>query len=340
MLYLEKKWAAQIGVNLDRFTWKTSDVANFRCNICGDSKTNLRKARAYFYPIDNTLAFRCHNCGASMSLSNYIKQEFPQYYPEYVKERFEEKASSKPLQEFTHSKPKDKQAHKPVIDINRLTNLLDLADDHPAILYVKKRKIPDDAICHIYFTENFGFWVATVCPGKYDKIPTDKRLVFPIYDKTGERIIGAQARALEKDSKIRYITLKFDDDESKIYGRENLNTSYPILVTEGPIDSLFLKNAIALCGGDISYDLQDYDKSQITIILDNEPRSPETLSRYEKAISNGFSIVVWHGIPSRLKDINDMILDGFTIQQVQSIIDKNTFSGMKAKLEFAKWKKQ
>ena len=39
------------------------------------------------------------------------------------------------------------------------------------------------------------------------------------------------------------------------------------------------------------------------------------------------------------KDINDWILTGATPSEIQSIIDRNTFDGLRAKLEFDRWKK-
>lgn len=340
MLYVDKKWVNVIGQRIDMFKWQTEDVARGRCPICGDSKKSKSKTRLYFYPVDGKYFIRCHNCGASKSIGNFIKDQFPEVYSDYTMERFTEKSSSVGgMQTFTEPQPKVKEKPKPVVKNNRLTPLSDLNPDHPAMLYVKERNIPDDAICHIYFTKNFAYWVELVYPQKYQKLPTDSRIVFPIYDKTGEHLIGAQGRCLGSSNSIRYITLKFDTDESKLYGRERLNTSHPILVTEGPIDSLFLPNCLALCGGDVSYDLKEFDSKNVTVVLDNEPRSKETIARYEKVIDSGFNIVIWSGIPSNLKDVNDMILAGYSRDDIVSIIKNNSYSGMKAKLKLSTWKK-
>ena len=39
-----------------------------------------------------------------------------------------------------------------------------------------------------------------------------------------------------------------DDDEPKIYGLDKIDTSDPVYITEGPFDSTFIRNAIAMCG--------------------------------------------------------------------------------------------
>ena len=58
----------------------------------------------------------------------------------------------------------------------------------------------------------------------------------------------------------------------------------------------------------------------------------------EKTIEKGCSIVLW---PEQVeeKDINDMILSGMSKEEVQKIINENTFSGAGAKLRFAEWRK-
>ena len=44
---------------------------NFRCPICGDSKKNKSKTRGYLYAVKANTNFKCHNCGASMSLTTF-----------------------------------------------------------------------------------------------------------------------------------------------------------------------------------------------------------------------------------------------------------------------------
>jgi hypothetical protein len=39
------------------------------------------------------------------------------------------------------------------------------------------------------------------------------------------------------------------------------------------------------------------------------------------------------------KDINDMIIAGYSKEQIQDIITNNTFSGASARLRFAEWRK-
>ena len=44
----------------------------------------------------------------------------------------------------------------------------------------------------------------------------------------------------------KYITIKFQEDKPKIYNLDRLDLNKPVKITENPIDSLFLSNAVAL----------------------------------------------------------------------------------------------
>ena len=107
------------------------------------------------------------------------------------------------------------------------------------------------------------------------------------------------------------------------------------MITEGPIDSLFLDNAIALAGADAVVNIQH---SQCTMIYDNEPRNKQIVDRMMNAVHNNFNLVIW---PKSLenKDINDMIIAGKTPAQVASIIYSNTFCGLSALQQINSWKR-
>ena len=59
--------------------------------------------------------------------------------------------------------------------------------------------------------------------------------------------------------KLRYITTILDKRYPKLYGLERVKFESTIYVTEGPIDSLFLSNAIAMCGADVTLDKDIYN---------------------------------------------------------------------------------
>ena len=63
--------------------------------------------------------------------------------------------------------------------------------------------------------------------------------------------MGFQGRAFHNPTQMRYITVMLEKDAPKIYGLDKINESKPIFIVEGPFDSLFLDNSVAMAGSDI-----------------------------------------------------------------------------------------
>jgi len=324
-----------IGFHLERFKWiHPSKVANCRCPICGDSATNKRKARGYFIQFKDTFFYKCHKCGASLSLSQFLKDKFPLIYQEFRLEKYKNSKSDSIQLDESETIPLE-----PIKTTSRALSLADLPNTHKAVQYVSKRLIPQSRWDDLGYVKNFSeFVIETSGLDKYKRLPKDERIILELRDQKGN-LFGIQGRALNPLAHMRYITIKFDDDKPKLFGMENLNTAHPIIVVEGGFDSMFLPNAIAICGGDVSMSLQGLKKLNVTVALDNEPRSKDTIHRMEKAIEMGYNICVWR-IDPQYKDINDMILKGgYTEKQIHEHIVMNSYQGAKAKVALAMWKK-
>ena len=124
-----------------------------------------------------------------------------------------------------------------------------------------------------------------------------------------------------------------NDDAPKIYGLDEIEKDKTVYITEGPFDSTFISNSIALCGAD--GDVSKWGIGDCVWIYDNEPRNPEIVRRIQSKIESGESVVIYPNSVTE-KDINDMVLSGL---DVQSMIESNTYSGLEAKLKFTPWKK-
>ena len=119
----------------------------------------------------------------------------------------------------------------------------------------------------------------------------------------------------------------------KIFGLNRIDKNKPLFAVEGPIDSLFLDNCVAVAGADFNKLPLDY-----TIIFDNERRNRELLKQIEKTIDNGYKVVLWPD-DIKEKDINDMILSGKTKQEIKLTIEENTYQGNMAKMRLTTWRK-
>ena len=175
----------------------------------------------------------------------------------------------------------------------------------------------------------------TIIPNKFPSVEGDHpRLVIPFFDEDN-KFFCFLGRAFGNE-KPKYITLKLDPDKNKIYGLNRVDKSKHILVVEGPIDSLFLDNCIAVAGS--TNFAKDIPKENTTIVFDNERRNREILIQVKQIIDKGYNVVLWPD-DVKEKDINDMILSGKTKDQIQTIIKNNTYQGNMAKMKFATWRK-
>ena len=321
MNLVDSKYIGLVSSRLQKFKRVKPDLYNFRCPICGDSQKNKSKTRGYLYAVKADMNFRCHNCGASMTLSNFIKKIDPALHKQYVFERFKDGKTGRGTvveePKFNFEAPK----FKPKLDLPK-------ASENPiAKRYLEKRKLNPDKF---YYADKFKAW-SNSHKKTFDDLTYDEpRIIIPLFYRN--TLVGFQGRSLGP-SKVKYITVMINDDAPKIYGLDTIRKSSPVFVTEGPIDSTFLRNSIAMCGAD--GDVGKWGISTPVWVYDNEPRSKEITSRISSAIAKGDSVVIWPtGIKE--KDINDMILAG---HDVQSIVESNTYSGLEANLQFTTWKR-
>tara|TARA_B100001093_G_scaffold516256_1_gene594613 strand:- start:620 stop:1594 length:975 start_codon:yes stop_codon:yes gene_type:complete len=320
---IDSKYIGLISSRLQKFKRVKSNLYNFRCPICGDSQKHKNKARGYFYQVKTNTNFKCHNCGASLSFNNFLKQIDSTLHKQYTLEKFKE----------GHAGGRNFVVEEPKFDFTKpvFKSKLDLpkASEVPiAKEYLTKRKLDPSKF---YFAQKFQEWTNKQ-KQTFDNIVRDEcRIVIPLYD-TNSELIGFQGRSLGPNS-IKYITVMLNDNKPKIYGLEKINEREPIFIVEGPFDSTLVENSIAMCGSDV--DIRTYNWSDYIWVFDNEPRNREINNRVSKIIDRGDKVVIW---PNHInqKDINDMVLSNI---DVMSLLKSNTYSGLKAKVKFNNWKK-
>ena len=319
---VDSKYIGLVSSRLQKFKRVKDNLYNFRCPICGDSQKNKNKTRGYIYQVKNNINFKCHNCGASMSFNNFVKTIDPTLHKQYTLEKFKEGHTGR---NFVVEAPK-LEFTKPVF--KKSINLPKASSNPVAKQYLLNRKIDPDKF---YFADKFMEWTNTQ-KRTFDTITRDEsRIVIPMYD-SDKNLIGFQGRALGK-SFTKYITVMLDEEAPKVYGLDTIDKTSTVYITEGPFDSTFIRNSIAMCGADA--DISSWGISNPVWVYDNEPRNREIVERIRKTIDTGDSIIIW---PTNIeqKDINDMVLAG---HDVMSMLKLNTYSGLQAKIKFNNWKK-
>ena len=322
MDFVDSKYIGLVSSRLQKFKRVKADLYNFRCPICGDSQKNKNKTRGYIYPVKNNTNFKCHNCGISMSFNNFLKELDSVLHKQYTMEKFKQGHTGK---NFVVEEPKFEFA-KPVF--KKKLDLPKASENPIAKEYLENRKLNPEKF---YFAAKFKEWTNTQKQTFYKTDCDEPRIIIPLYD-FDNNFIGFQGRSLVPKS-VKYITVMLSEDSPKIYGLNTIKKDETVYVTEGPFDSTFIRNSIAMCGADA--DVSNLGFSRVVWIYDNEPRNKEIVDRISKTINRGENVVIW---PTTIqqKDINDMVLAGLNVMDV---LKSNTYTGLEAKIKFNNWKK-
>lgn len=337
-LYLEINYAKMVGSSLDRFKIKKESPfhANARCPVCGDSATNKSKTRFHILQKESKLICHCFNCEYSASFTYFLKTYYVNLYNDYFFEKYRKdtiKPESKPIPDTDLIPTRIVQGKKIKLD---LVLLSDLPETHPAVIYAKSRKLPDYPF--MYAPEFYKFssqFNEDLSEYKKD----EPRLIIPFFDREGS-VYAYQGRDLSGKSNQKYITITINPKIPKIFGLDRISFKKPVIIVEGPIDSLFLDNCLASVNASLVATAKKLssaiNSTLLTLTFDNEPRNSTIVDMYQDAIKVGYKIVIWPKSVEGIKDVNEMVLSG---KDVKKIIGQNTYSGLSAQLAFQNWKK-
>ena len=330
--YIDVKYINLCSTVLERFKQKQTNLWNFRCPICGDSKKHKNKCRGFIYEKRNKYFYRCHNCNVGTSFNKFLEQISPALHKDYLTENYKEDAWRK---EDVKELPKFDFVPKFNSILEGMDTIASLAQDHPAYIYLQKRLIPEKYFKYLYLCKEFKKWTNTLIAGKFSLASMDydsPRLVIPFFDEN-HNVIGYQGRSFDPKERSKYITIKMKGVDNLIFGQERLDIKKKVYCVEGPLDSLFLPNCLATAG----LNFKGLKMNNI-IVLDNERRNEQIVSALQKVVINGYNVCIW---PDNVKekDINEMIMNGMTSEEIVSIIDNNTYSGLQAEFQLSQWKR-
>ena len=309
---------------------------NLSCPYCGDSTKNKFKARGYLLTKKGAYYYYCHNCSISKKFDQFINDHDPMLYREYKLEKLKDSSNLEKTEHIststvkTSSFPSYRQSGSP---LRKLKKVSQLDWNHPVKKYIQNRMIPNKYHAKLFYCPKFYQWTNSIVPGKFKEEGKDEsRLIIPFLDEKGN-MFGFQGRSLSAESNLRYITIMLDESKSKLYGLDELDFGKTVYVVEGPFDSMFVSNAVAMAGSDVTVPFKD-----VVMVYDNEPRNKEIVKKMEKSIDQGRKIVVW---PSKInhKDVNDMVIAGMRCADIRLIIQNNTFSDLSAKMALNVWKR-
>jgi hypothetical protein len=353
-LWRDEKYLRLLSPTLSRFTQKTTHTYNFRCPLCGDSETNKAKARGYIFAKGDTLLYKCHNCSVSLPFSALLRSQSRHLYDEYLLERLKEDGQRQPDRpEAVFQTPTVAPARSPMSDSPVYPlSILDHAYPSLHVVYTFAkdiRKLPITVFDRLYATEKAHTWIRSVllaaattdeekveAEKKSEKVSDDLPYLVTPFRMLDGSWFGAQLRPVERKE---FTTFRWAHDPLKVFGLDAWNPLKLTYIVEGPIDALFIPNALSPCGSDLLTGmrcLEDADilksSSRRVYVWDNEPRNKEIVKHIRMAVKLKENVVIW---PRRApKDINDMVRAGI---DVMDVLPKRTFFGLNAELELAAW---
>lgn len=343
--WIDLKFAKFAGINLQQFKENGRNKFNFRCPYCGDSKKNPYKSRGYLFENKNApgLVFKCHNCGKSCSFDNFLKDQNNQLHNEYKLEKMQAKGQNtltprKTIEQFAQGSQSRLRKFIPDDTVSLGERISDLPEDHVARLYLESRRIPSEAFTRMFYTDDIAPIAIEINP-EYAKrkLPKGPRIVLPLKNANGE-LFGFNSRAID-DNDMRYITLVQEGFQGhKYYGMERFNRDRPGYLVEGPFDSEFLPNCLAIVGANrLKQGYVPFDADRVTVVFDNQPRNKDLCKMINQTINAGFQVCIWDSA-FPYKDLNEAVEDGVSPENLKKTIDENSVKGLKATLKFTNWK--
>lgn len=306
------------------------------CPICREGKSWGKKRRLY-YKLEKNYIF-CFNCGWKGGTVEFIKHVTGLTFSEIVKESGEYDTDNiTAVEKNIQPKPvsDDNIPTLPTDSINLYDESQtkwwsDSANVARCIKYIQDRKL-DVAI-----NRPRSLWLSL-----NDYIHKN-RLIIPFYSND-KKIIFYQSRSLVKnDNRPKY--LGKSGGEKSIFNIDNIDTNLSsIFIFEGPIDSFFVKNGIAVAGitsgpgQDLNKlqqkQLNDYRLYDKIWVLDSQWLDDTSYSKTKMLIEQGETVFIWpESIGRKYKDINELCVSIDQPGIGYKYILNNSYTGMKASL--------
>lgn len=340
MIWRDEKYLRLLSPQLERFSQKQPHTFQFRCPLCGDSERMKSKARGYIFPKNTVLMFKCHNCGEALPFAALLRRMSRYLYDQYILEGLRDQREPAYEPDVTTAPPRD--SFRP----GELPSLADCQSRqspcYPVYAFAKNRQIPEAAMSRLFATMNARTWMTPLAGEDKAKALIDNApyLVIPLTLPDGTWY-GAQMRLLTRKE---YLTFRWEQEPLKVFGLDAWDNTRLTYLLEGPLDTLFIDNAIAGCGSDLLGTMRVMREHKLcdaslphVYVWDNEPRNREVVHHVEQAIVSRVPVVIWpKGFP---KDINDAVREGHTVSNILQVMKSRTFVGLRAELEFQQWKR-
>jgi len=330
---------------------KYNDTYQAECPICREGKSSGVKRRCYYIP-KKDLIF-CHNCGWSSKSLKWIAKVSGNSVSDIINDIKDA--------DYDYGIPNDistlvQEKHFETTDIpNDGIDLFDidreqLRDDGESILTKDQSQIVERCLD---FIESRRLKTAVNKPNRlyvsFRDATHKNRLIIPFYDTKGRVIFYQSRQIIAGDPRPRYISKT--NGEKSIFGIDKVTPdSNYVFIFEGPFNSFFMKNGVAVGGiQDSQQTFTQLQQEQMEkylrfykkiFVLDSQWKDQTSLSKSEKLIDNNETVFIWpENIGKRFKDFNEIAIKGNLDHISQDFVVSNSFSGLTGKIKINQIKK-
>lgn len=321
----------------DQLGKKTNLSYSCKCDICGDSKKNnkIKRLSLYTRPQWEADTVGCFNCGAQMTMRQYLKEYHPHLYANYIDE-----ISGKAIDDLSIIFSNNKVSEESKLILNTFEDMISLKtfslsgdiencnDNDECLNYLSKRNISPE-------NQNWYFSSDEIIVNDI-KLKLKNYIIIPLENNYGE-IYGFYSRCITE--KKFYTYLPNENYGYKCWNWFSIDKSKTVYICEGIFDALSLSstNVVSMLGSDINPDRLAELKKPV-FIFDNFYRDKTGLDKAKKMAELGYDIFIWPDSikpKSNIKDINDIRRLGASQDVIQKFIDKNIYSGIEAMVKLS-----
>lgn len=300
---------------------KSTNTYEGGCCICREGNSWGRKRRLYYIVSDNKVC--CHNCGWYGTPIKWVQEVSGLSWSEIYKE----------TEEYDHvpGLETDTPTTYSVPDIPH--DSINMFDTHQLRYYSNNQHVK---MC-LDLIASRRLDTAVNRPKALYMSLTDKihknRLLIPFYDVNG-KVSHYQSRKIVNDHTPKYLSKT--NSEKTLFNVDNLTDPDHIFIFEGPIDSFFMRDAIAVAG------IQDTDKLALTEsqqtqldrymlskkiwVLDNDETGR---SKSKKLLERDECVFVWPRELKKYKDFNDICVQTGRDEISREFVLKHSYCGLK-----------
>jgi len=308
-----------------RTVYKTGQSAyNAECCICNEGKSSGRKRRLFYFT--QKRYFYCFNCSQSWTEAQWLQKVTNYNFIDILRD------CSQFTVEFKPEVTKKSIVSEETKEIHPLPiGCIDLENEEQINFYSSQKKVYSKLQHAIEYCNSRRLFTAVnrsrhLYVSFEDKKHTN-RLVIPFYDKDNQ-LVCYQSRSLLSSQFPKYLT---KEGEKCLFGEDKIDPTIPyIFIFEGPIDAMFVRNAVAMAGTDASTKQQQLLNNSIgyekIFVYDNDKGNTSLTKKIKNKLKNKQKVFVWPEKFNRFKDINEVCchlkLDEFSWK----FIVENSFS--------------